>query len=118
VLNAPDVAGWPKSRPSIELRLDELASSWEELSSPGEDCADLISLGNPRFSFSEINRLASLCTGQQKHPDVAVIVACGRATPDKATEAGLVVESERFGGQFVTDICWCTLRRSNCLPPM
>jgi hypothetical protein len=90
--------------PSIELRLDELASSWEELNSTGNDCVDLVSLGNPHFSFSEINRLASLCAGRQRHPDVAIIVTCGRATFDKAAEAGLIVELERFGVQFVTDM--------------
>jgi predicted aconitase/predicted aconitase with swiveling domain len=97
------------SIPSIDLRLDELASSWEELNSADEERVDLVSLGNPHFSLSEIERLASLCTGRKKHVDVAVVVTCGRATHDKANEAGLVADLESFGVQFVTDTCWCMI---------
>lgn len=95
--------------PSINLRLDELASSWTELNSASETSVDLVSLGNPHFSLSEIERLASLCAGQKKHADVAVVVTCGRATHDKASEAGLIAELEHFGVQFVTDTCWCMI---------
>ena len=95
--------------PTINLRLDELASCWEELNSAEEECVDLVSLGNPHFSLREIERLASLCAGQKKHADVAVVVTCGRATQDKASETGLIAELERFGVQFVTDTCWCMI---------
>jgi predicted aconitase len=105
------------SIPSINLRLDELASSWEELNSAGEERVDLVSLGNPHFSLSEIRRLASLCAGRKKHADVAVIVTCGRATHDKANEVGLIADLERFGVQFVTDTCWCMIT-DPIIPPV
>jgi cis-L-3-hydroxyproline dehydratase len=103
--------------PSIEIELDELAQVWEELNSADEDHVDLISLGNPHFSFTEIEKLAGLCRGKVKHPDVAIVVTCGRAIHDRARDAGIVAELERFGVQFVTDTCWCMITEP-IIPPL
>ena len=37
------------------------------------------------------------------------MVTCGRATHDKANEAGLIAALQRFGVEFVTDTCWCMI---------
>jgi len=103
--------------PSIELALDELAQAWEQLNSADEDRVDLISFGNPHFSLTEIERLARLCRGQVRHPDVPVVVTCGRAIHDQARGAGTVAELERFGVQFVTDTCWCMIAEP-IIPPL
>jgi cis-L-3-hydroxyproline dehydratase len=103
--------------PAIELELKELAQVWEELNSADEDHVDLISFGNPHFSFTEIERLAGLCRGQVKHPDVAVVVTCGRAIHERAKDAGIVAELERFGVQFATDTCWCMITEP-IIPPL
>jgi cis-L-3-hydroxyproline dehydratase len=102
--------------PSIKLELDELAQTWEELNSADENRVDLISFGNPHFSLTEIEKLARLCRGQVKHPDVPVVVTCGRAIYDRARDAGTVAELERFGVQFVTDTCWCMIAEP-IIPP-
>ena len=106
--------------PSIEVEWNELAQVWEELNSADEDQVDLISLGNPHFSFTEIEKLAGLCRSQVnhqiKHPDVALVVTCGRTIYDRAKDAGLVAELERFGVQFVTDTCWCMITEP-IIPP-
>lgn len=105
------------SLPPINLRLDHLASSWEQLNGADHEPVDLVSLGNPHFSFREIEKLAFLCAGRKKHPDVSVIVTCGRSTHDKANDAGLIAELERFGVKFVTDTCWCMIV-DPIIPPM
>ncbi|RSM02295.1 hypothetical protein CDV31_010944 [Fusarium ambrosium] len=102
----------PSGVPPEKMDLDwrELDSCWEEFnhgSSPRN--VDLISFGNPHFSFQEIKRLAHLCQGRRKHDDVAVIVTCGRAQHGLATQAGYVGQLEEFGVQFLTDTCWCSI---------
>lgn len=93
-----------------ELDMNELNQCWDSLNSADENqFVDLISLGNPHFSFAEIQKLASLCQGREKHPDVAVVVTCGRAIHGLATQVGLVHALELFGVQFITDTCWCMI---------
>lgn len=93
-----------------ELDINVLNQCWNNLNSAhGNQFVDLISLGNPHFSFAEIKKLANLCQGKEKHPDVAVVVTCGRAINGLATQAGLVHALEQFGVQFITDTCWCMI---------
>jgi predicted aconitase len=100
--------GFPRER--IDLDWKDLDSCWEEFNNGSEPReVDLISFGNPHFSFQEIKQLAHLCRGRRKHDDVAVIVTCGRAQHGLATQAGYVGELEDFGVQFLTDTCWCSI---------
>lgn len=92
---------------TVTLTLADLARGWEELNSATDGRVDLVALGNPHFSFTECARLAGLCRGRTKHPDVAVVVTCGRAIFERARAAGLAAELEHFGVQFVNDTCWC-----------
>lgn len=95
---------------AAELDMNELNRCWHNLNSADEhQFVDLISLGNPHFSFAEIKKLAGLCRGREKHPKVAVVVTCGRAIHGLASQAGLVHALEQFGVQFVTDTCWCMI---------
>ena len=70
---------------------------------------ELVSLGSPHFSITEITKLAGLCKGRVKSKRVAIVVTCGRTTYDAANQSGLVKELEQFGVQFVTDTCWCMI---------
>ncbi|MFC1456591.1 aconitase X [Microvirga arabica] len=97
------------SVPTVEISIEDLLQSWRELDSAPGLSIDLVSLGNPHFSFSECEKLAALCRGRTKHKDITVIVTCGRATHDKIREAGILSELERFGVQFITDTCWCMI---------
>lgn len=87
----------------------DLLRAWGELNGAQAGPVELISLGNPHFSATEIARLATLCAGKTRHPDVAVIVTCGRWTLEQAQKSGHVADLERFGVQFVTDTCWCMI---------
>lgn len=102
---------------SVEVNLTELAACWEELNSaPRHQPIDLVSLGNPHFSVSEIRQLVNLCLGREKSTSVAMIVTCSRATYGLASQAGLVDELERFGVQILTDTCWCMITEP-AIPP-
>ncbi|MHC2572279.1 aconitase X [Rhizobium leguminosarum] len=91
-----------------DVRPADLAAEWASLNAEAE-IIGLVALGNPHFSFDEIGKLASLCRGTKKHPDVHVLVTCNRDTFLRASEAGLIRELREFGVQFITDTCWCML---------
>jgi predicted aconitase len=94
----------------------DLRKSWNALNSADSTDVDLVCIGSPHASFSELARLAELCRGRSKHPNVCVIVTCGRQIHDQAREAGLVEELEAFGVRFLTDTCWCMLEEP-VIPP-
>ncbi|WP_426140707.1 aconitase X [Pseudomonas sp. DWP3-1-2] len=97
--------------PTRTLRITHahLLNSWRELDSAPDAQVDLISLGNPHFSVSEFAALARLCEGKHRHPDVPLVITCGRDVLEKARQAGDIAVLEAFGAQFVTDTCWCML---------
>jgi cis-L-3-hydroxyproline dehydratase len=94
---------------TFSVSVQDLLGSWKELNSAEDRTVDLVSLGNPHFSLSECATLTALCQGRQKHPNVALVITCGRAIHDQATKAGYVADLQAFGAQFVTDTCWCML---------
>ena len=88
----------------------DLDPTWKTLNSvPDDQPVNLVSLGNPHFSFSEIKKLANICRGKTKNDRVAIVATCGRTTHGLASQAGLVAELEHFGVQFITDTCWCMI---------
>lgn len=70
---------------------------------------DLISLGNPHFSYDEIVKLANLCAPGKKHEDTALVVTCSRDTYSQAYQDGHIAHLEGFGAQILTDTCWCMI---------
>jgi cis-L-3-hydroxyproline dehydratase len=95
--------------PMITISAEQLRQAWVELNGAPTGSVELVSLGNPHFSVAEIAKLAALCRNRTKHPDVALIVTCGRHVLEKARAAGDVTLLEAFGVSFVTDTCWCMI---------
>ena len=95
--------------PVLKLSLEELRLSWQELNSARDARVDVVSLGNPHFSLSEFARLASLCQGRHRHPDVVLAITCGRTVLEQARVAGYVAVIEAFGAVIISDTCWCML---------
>ena len=95
--------------PVLKLSLEELLISWQELNSARDARVDVVSLGNPHFSLSEFARLASLCQGRHRHPDVVLAITCGRTVLEQARAAGHIAVIEAFGAVIISDTCWCML---------
>uniref|UniRef100_A0A060T6D3 ARAD1C13266p n=1 Tax=Blastobotrys adeninivorans TaxID=409370 RepID=A0A060T6D3_BLAAD len=94
----------------VDVDMQSLRDCWNSLNGAQKDLPiDLISLGNPHFSFSEIKKLAGLCQGRVKADTVSVVVTCGRSTFGLAKQAGLIDQLNSFGVEFLTDTCWCML---------
>ncbi|MFB8343846.1 cis-3-hydroxy-L-proline dehydratase [Brucella cytisi] len=92
---------------TVRIKPSALRVAWEELNSAADSTVNLVSLGNPHFSFEEIERFAALCRGRKKNSDVAVVITTSRSTYARANKAGLISELESFGTKFLTDTCWC-----------
>jgi len=105
----PFLDDWKSILPVIQTNKAELAEVWARLDQATEAKIDLISLGNPHFSYDEIVALSLLCEGRAKDPSVSVIVTCGRYTYARACKDGLMLKLEQFGVQPVTDTCWCMI---------
>ncbi|MGP0170851.1 cis-3-hydroxy-L-proline dehydratase [Pseudomonas sp. NCHU5208] len=95
--------------PALTVEPIDLVASWRELNSAQNSTVDVVSLGNPHFSLSEFSRLAELCRGRSKHPNLAFVITCGRAVLEQARTAGYIAPVEAFGASIVTDTCWCML---------
>ncbi|MFT4165979.1 MAG: aconitase X [Microlunatus sp.] len=110
----------------------ELRETWLELNSAVADLEaadlggadlgatgseiDLVSLGNPHFSLSELAALAGLVAGRSKNQRVQMIVTCGREVYSQARAAGYVETIEQFGGSVICDTCWCFIEEP-VIPP-
>ena len=87
-----------------------LAEAWLELNGgEGKSRIGLIALGNPHCSVDEIESLAKLCKGQRRHPDVRLMVTCGRDSYGRAQDRGFLSTLEAFGVEFINDTCWCMI---------
>merc|ERR1740117_2423519 len=111
---------------TVTLCQQQLATAWKALDSSGgeastvEDSVQLVAVGNPHLSFTEVQKLAELVNQQPgaKHPDVNIVATIGRQILDQAEEAGHKQVLEDWGVEFVTDTCWCMLGDVVPYPPI
>ncbi len=108
-LNPAHSSDSPDTLPRVSISLQDLYASWMELNSARDNQVRMVSLGNPHFSLTEFARLAELCRGLRRHPDVVLAITCGRAVLEQARAAGHVAVLEAFGATLITDTCWCML---------
>lgn len=93
--------------PTIALTHHDLLRAWHELNGAAPGPVQLVSLGNPHFSATELAALADLCRGKRRHASVPLVVTCGRAEMAKAEAAGDLEVLAAFGVTLVNDTCWC-----------
>lgn len=93
--------------PVVSVTLAELAETWEELNIAAGPEVDMVSLGNPHFSLTEMAALARLCAGRKAAEGVRLVVTCGRDVHASAQTEGLIDTIRAFGGEVLNDTCWC-----------
>ncbi|KAI1070012.1 hypothetical protein LB507_008006 [Fusarium sp. FIESC RH6] len=102
---------------TFQVQPRDLGPCWDKLNSaPPNQPLDLLSLGNPHFSLTELRNLAHIVQGRQKAPNVAVVVTCGRSIYKLAEQGGYIAQLEKFGVQILTDTCWCMVTEP-VIPP-
>ncbi|REG84375.1 putative aconitase subunit 1 [Marinomonas pollencensis] len=93
----------------VTLSKAELAAVWYSLNSTKAEQIDMVCLGNPHFSLSEIEHLTALLSGKEKADKTRVVVTCSRAVYDAAQAQGYVAPLTDFGVEWITDTCWCMI---------
>lgn len=93
--------------PTISLTHQDLLRAWQELNGAEAGPVQLVSLGNPHFSATELAALAALCRNKTRAPHVPLVVTCGRAEMAKAEASGDLAVLTAFGVTLVNDTCWC-----------
>jgi len=115
-----DIASHLKDTFRMTVTQAELAKQWRRFS-PCEEGEfptpiDLISLGNPHFSYDEVVKLVQLCAGRQKGEMTTLVVTCNRDTYSRAAKEGHITALDDFGAQIMTDTCWCMIQEP-VIPP-
>jgi predicted aconitase len=85
--------------------MERLRTARQELTTAEGEKLDMVVLGSPHFSLSEFKMLAALLEGQQRHPNVELLVTTNRAMRLLAKQSGVLEELERFGGRVTVDTC-------------
>ncbi|WP_238382540.1 cis-3-hydroxy-L-proline dehydratase [Tabrizicola thermarum] len=91
----------------VRVTRAELAATWRELNIAQTADVDMVALGNPHFSLTEMAALARLCEGRRKAEGVRLVVTCGRDVFARARAEGFIDKVRAFGGEVLNDTCWC-----------
>ncbi|CAG8195333.1 unnamed protein product [Penicillium salamii] len=111
--SAEEINAHLEAIPKFEVTRSDLARQWYLFNAGGvkqNTPIDLVSLGNPHFSHEEMKTLADLVRNNTKVPDTALVMACNREIYTQACRDGLISTVEAFGGQIITDSCWCMIQ--------
>lgn len=92
----------------VRLGAVDFGNAWRELNA-GEEAVELVAIGSPHASLSEVRALADLLKGRAILEGVDAIVTIGREVLAAARDAGIVDGLENQGVQFLPDICWCSI---------
>jgi hypothetical protein len=97
-------------RPVLRLDRARLATAWRTLNAAPGTRVDLVAIGSPHASATELERLAALCAGRQRHEAVTFAVTLGREVLEEVRLAPACAALEAFGARFIADTCWCMLQ--------
>lgn len=94
--------------PVLAITREDLRKLWGRFNS-GPQAIDLVSIGSPHASLSELSALADLMEGQHVAEHVAMIVTAGRDTLRAARKDGIAGRLAQSGVQLLGDLCWCSI---------
>lgn len=110
----PEALSWDDEgsiRRTEEITLGDLAATWKELNSATDPSVGLVALGNPHASIDEMREISRLVDGKKKNAATRFVIACGRWTEGESEKAGWSRIIRDFGGEILTDTCWCMIER-------
>jgi predicted aconitase/predicted aconitase with swiveling domain len=115
-----DIEAHLQDTTKVTVSQSDLAEQWKRFNAITEreerTHIDLVSLGNPHFSYEELVKLVRLCSQRHKSAKTALVVTCNRDTYSRAAKDGLITALEKLGAQIVTDTCWCMIQEP-IIPP-
>jgi predicted aconitase len=88
-----------------EVTSADLAALRSDFGAQGEK-VDVVVFAAPQLSLIEMQRVANLCRGQQRHTDTAVLVCTASTVYADAKRAGFVDAIEDFGARVLQGTCF------------
>ncbi len=92
-------------RHCVQVTLEMLTEVYRGLTTSQDDSLDFVAVGCPHYSLAELQELAALVQGKQRHPNVRFIVTTNRRNKDLARKAGCLAPLLAFGCQITLDTC-------------
>jgi cis-L-3-hydroxyproline dehydratase len=92
---------------TIRIGGDRLRETWRQLNA-GPDAVDLVAIGSPHASLSELARLREALAGRKA--TIPVIATAGRRIIAEAISEGIIEDLRNAGVTVHPDICWCSIR--------
>jgi predicted aconitase/predicted aconitase with swiveling domain len=109
-----------KDTTRVTITRSDLVKQWCRFNDYSEGHSDnhidLVSLGNPHFSYDEIVNAVNLCSGRKKSERATMVITCNRDTYSRAARDGHISALEDFGALIITDTCWCMIQEP-VIPP-
>ncbi|WP_428643687.1 aconitase X [Roseibium sp.] len=90
------------------IRRSDLVAAWKELNR-GDCKIDLVAIGSPHASLSEIRQIVELLAGRRCNTSTQMIITAGRDTLLAATGEGLTEKLAAAGVRLLPDLCWCSI---------
>jgi len=89
----------------IWVDVRDVKAAYDEMTTAGEDKPDIVCIGCPHLTYTEIREIAEYLEGKKVHPDVKLWVGTSYQIKVIANRAGWTEKIERAGGLLVTNIC-------------
>ena len=70
---------------------------------------DLVAVGSPHASLTEMRKIVELLDGRVCHRETQTIVCVGRAVLRKAMLEGVAAKLDAAGVRVIQDLCWCSI---------
>lgn len=86
----------------------DLISLWHRFNTAPQ-AIDLVSIGSPHASLSELHALAGLLDGRQVADGVSLVITAGRDTIAAARADGTHDRLTGAGATILGDLCWCSI---------
>jgi len=98
-----------KPQETIEVGKNEIEEIYQRLNTAKTDQVDLVCLGCPHYTISEIKSVAQLLDGRKVKEGVRVWVSTADSVYTLAKRMGYVDIIEKAGGLVVTDMCMSSM---------
>ncbi|MBA7670808.1 hypothetical protein ES703_78955 [subsurface metagenome] len=112
-----EALGHKKPEETIKVGKKELGESWESLHTATKDDVELVLLGCPHASITEIGKIARLLEHKKKADSVRLFVSTAEQIYTVAKRMGYVDIIEQAGGLVITDSCIALFPCSELEPP-
>lgn len=94
--------------PVVTLGPEDFRAAWTALNR-GETKVDLVAIGSPHASLTELRRLAGYFGTRRCGAATQMIVTLGRDVLRAAVAEGLVARLQAAGVRLIPDLCWCSV---------